>query len=99
MHWDLYVGREAKLSLLRGIIGVMQRKCWAARKSLMKDSLNTPLVDTHGGAAKRWKTSWLRKGQSKSWSPAVLDRQGDAGFEPFESRRVGLRKPTEDPLA
>jgi predicted transcriptional regulator len=73
--------------------------------------LNSTLVEALKRLAKRRKmtrNALIRKavedlvaqeGQSKSWSPAVLDWQGDAGFEPFEFRRVGLRKPTEDPLA
>jgi predicted transcriptional regulator len=40
-----------------------------------------------------------KDGQSKTWSAAVLEWQGDAKFEPFEAHRAELRTPADDPLA
>lgn len=40
-----------------------------------------------------------RENSPGSWSPRVLDWQGDPAFEPFEGRRSELRTPTADPFA
>ena len=40
-----------------------------------------------------------RESESDSWSPRVLEWQGDPEFEPFESQRNKLREPATDPFA
>jgi len=40
-----------------------------------------------------------RESESDSWSPRVLEWQGDPEFEHFESQRNKLREPATDPFA
>jgi predicted transcriptional regulator len=40
-----------------------------------------------------------KENHSQDWSNAVLQWQGDPGFESFESHRARLRAPSQDPLA
>jgi predicted transcriptional regulator len=40
-----------------------------------------------------------QEARSPTWSKKVLEWRGEPSFEPFESRRVELSEPNEDPLA
>lgn len=40
-----------------------------------------------------------KESTSDSWSPGVLEWQGEQGFAPFEAHRDELRAPADDPLA